>query len=170
MKQAAAAVSFDPFFPSGQFAKVPAEAFGSLAVSGPHALTHAEFRLLASLCRFRGVSRLVYPTRALLERLTGMTPNNVSRITKSLQKKGWLTICYVDGNVRRKVANYELCVPVSGTGVKTVKPTAKVESDSPAPARHGNDTRAQDSRDEMPEANDLSWDDLFDLTCGDASS
>jgi DNA-binding MarR family transcriptional regulator len=117
----------DPLFPSGYFAKVPAEALSALAHSGAAALSHAEFRVLVSLLRFRGAERVVNPKRGTLERMTGMTPNNISRCTRGLQSKGWLTIHYEDARTRRVVANYELRIPAqakaaSANGVSQAQP------------------------------------------------
>lgn len=109
---AKAASAADAFFPSGLFAKVPQEALSFLAHGGSSAMSHAEFRVFVALCRFRGPTRIVNPTRARLEKMTGMTPNNISRATKSLQENGWLTVHYADGNKSRVIENYELCVPV----------------------------------------------------------
>lgn len=100
--------TIDPLFPSNFFAKIPAEVLGPLAHTGPAAMSHAEFRVFVALCRFRGPTRIVNPTRARLEMMTGLTPNNISRATKGLCNKGWLTIHYADGMKSRKVANYEL--------------------------------------------------------------
>jgi hypothetical protein len=101
-KQAAS----DIFFPS-YFARVPLEAmtFGS---AGPAAMSHAEFRVFVALCRFRGIAKVVNPTRSTLTKMTGMTPNNISRATRALKDKGWLTIHYENCDKRRKVINYEL--------------------------------------------------------------
>lgn len=104
----AATGKIDPLFPSIFFAKIPAEVLGPLAHIGPAAMSHAEFRVFVALCRFRGTARIVNPTRARLEMMTGLTPNNISRATRGLCDKGWLTIHYADGKKSRKVANYEL--------------------------------------------------------------
>ncbi len=117
-----AAFQPDPFFPSGRFARVPQEAFSALAFRGATGLSHAEFRVFVALARFRGIAKRVNPTRLTLGKMTGMTPNNISRATKGLQAKGWLTIVYVDGQKSRKVENYELKVPAAPQAVGAVKP------------------------------------------------
>jgi len=101
----------DPLYPSTFFAKVPAEVLAPAAHSGPLAMSHAEFRVFVALCRFRGPARVVNPARTTLTNMTGLTPNNVSRATKGLQSKGWLTIHYVEGKKCREVENYELHLP-----------------------------------------------------------
>ena len=108
----------DPFFPTALFAKVPAEALTPTKFSKDSAMTHAEFRVFVALCRFRGPDRTVHPTRLTLEKMTLMTPNNISRATAGLQKKGWLVIHYLNGRKSRVVANYELGLP--GTLVKPI--------------------------------------------------
>lgn len=108
---------FDPFFPSRFFAKVPAEALSALAHHGRSKMTHGEFRVFVALCRFRGPSRIVNAERETLERMIGTSPNNISRATHGLQRKGWLVIHYVDPSTRRKIANYELKVPERGARV-----------------------------------------------------
>lgn len=96
----------DVFLPS-YFARVPIEAM-VIGSTGAAAMSHAEFRVFVALCRFRGAARIVNPTRATLMKMTGMTPNNISRATRALQDKRWLTIHYENGDKRRKVTNYEL--------------------------------------------------------------
>ena len=113
----------DPLFPSGYFAKVPAEVFASLALPHAGGMSHAEFRVFVALCRFRGPSRQVHPTRMTLEAMTGMTPNNISRCTKGLKDKGWLIIHYQEGKdgstKKRLVGNYELRLPEPNRAVKS---------------------------------------------------
>lgn len=129
-KGAGTAALPDSLFPSGYFAKVPAEVLAPLAHEGPSAMSHAEFRVFVALCRFRGPTRIVNPTRMTLERMTGLTPNNISRSTRSLQAKGWLTIHYVEGRKAREVENYELHLSTSDHRVAkgTVRPKGASES------------------------------------------
>ncbi|MDE2629020.1 MAG: hypothetical protein KGL99_17880, partial [Burkholderiales bacterium] len=67
----AASQAVDAFFPSGFFAKVPAEALGPLAFEGPHRMEHTEFRLFVALCRFRGRAQVVNPCQETLAKMTG---------------------------------------------------------------------------------------------------
>jgi len=106
MKKMSQQVAVDAFFPT-YFARVPLEAM-TIGSFGPTAMSHAEFRVFVALCRFRGLAKIVNPTRATISRMTGMTPNNISRATRALQDKGWLAIHYESGDKRRKVINYEL--------------------------------------------------------------
>ena len=118
-----AAVPVDEFFPSGRFAKVPAEALGPLAFEGPHSMEHTEFRLFVALCRFRGRAQVVNPSQETLAKMTGMARNNVSRAANRLQDKGWVRLHHRDGNPRKAIENYELVIPVPGvTAVVPPKP------------------------------------------------
>jgi hypothetical protein len=99
-------ITVDAFFPS-YFARVPIEAM-TIGSSGSKAMSHAEFRVFVALCRFRGIAKIVNPTRTTITKMTGMTPNNISRATRALQDKGWLAIQYEADDKRRKVINYEL--------------------------------------------------------------
>lgn len=160
----------DPFFPTIFFAKVPAEAFVPSKFSPDSAMSHAEFRVFVSLCRFRGIERVVNPTRQTLQKMTLMTPNNISRATAGLQKKGWLVIHYLAGSKSRAVANYELGLP--GTLNKpadspkgTSKPrkgetggVAVAQADKPSNARDHAHTRAT----EGAEVNNMTAQELRD--------
>lgn len=126
----------DPFFPSTYFAKVPAEVLSPLAHAGDAAMSHAEFRVFIALCRFRGTTRTVNPTRMTLGKMTGLTPNNISRATQRLQAKGWLTIHYAGGRPSREVENYELHLSSKGTPVERTKVAEESERPgSPLPRR-----------------------------------
>lgn len=124
-----AASPADGFFPSGRFAKVPAEALGPLAQKGPHRMSHAEFRLFVALCRFRGIARVVNPCQETLASMTGIARQNVSRTANSLQAKGWVRIRHEDDHKQKRVENYELLIPTPGAspGVepKARKPRAR---------------------------------------------
>ncbi len=108
------ASSTDEFFPSSRFAKVPAEALGSLAWKGPHRMEHSEFRLFVALARFRGVAQLVNPSQETLAAMTGMSRNNVSRAAHGLECKGWAVLHHQDGDPHKRIENYELKIPVPG--------------------------------------------------------
>jgi len=110
-------IAVDSFFPS-YFARVPLEAM-TIGSSGSKAMSHAEFRVFVALCRFRGIAKIVNPTRTTITKMTGMTPNNISRATRALQEKGWLAIHYEADDKRRKVINYELKL-ASGDGAPPV--------------------------------------------------
>jgi hypothetical protein len=104
----------DAFFPSGYFAKVPAEALDKLAFEGPHRMEHSEFRLFVALCRFRGRAQVVHPCQETLASMTGMARNNVSRAAHGLQSKGWVRLHHKEANPRKPIVNYELLIPVPG--------------------------------------------------------
>lgn len=126
----------DPFFPSTYFAKVPAEVLSPLAHAGGAAMSHAEFRVFIALCRFRGATRIVNPTRITLGSMTGLTPNNISRATQRLQAKGWLTIHYAGDQPSREVENYELHLSSNKTPAKRTKMVEEAQrSGSPLPRR-----------------------------------
>lgn len=103
--------SSDPFFPSGRFAKVPAELFSILSWSGKHKLEHTEFRVFIALCKFRGPSRLVNPSQETIAMMTGVQRQNVSRAIRNLEAKGWLVAHHEDGHPKKRVVQYELMVP-----------------------------------------------------------
>lgn len=113
----AAAAPVDDFFPSGRFARVPAEALGPLAFQGEHSMEHSEFHLFVALCRFRGRAQVVNPSQETLAKMTGMARNNVSRAANRLQDKGWVRLHHRDGNPRKAIENYELLIPVPGVTV-----------------------------------------------------
>jgi hypothetical protein len=118
----------DPFFPSGYFAKVPAEALGPIAFEGPHRIEHSEFRLFVALCRFRGRAQLVNPSQETLAKMTGMTRNNVSRAAHRLQLKGWVTLHHKDGNPHKSIQNYELHIPIPGSSPGVAPKPKKVRA------------------------------------------
>ncbi len=126
----------DEFFPSGRFARVPAEALGPLAQKGPHRMSHAEFRLFVALCRFRGLAHIVNPCQETLASMTGIARQNVSRTAASLQAKGWVRVHHEDDHKQKRVENYELLVPTPGQspGVepKPRKPRVKHAATTPA--------------------------------------
>lgn len=107
-------VPVDDFFPSGRFAKVPAEALGPLATEGAHRMEHTEFHLFVALCRFRGRAQVVNPCQETLAKMTRMARNNVSRAAHGLQAKGWVRLHHKDGNIRKAIENYELLIPQPG--------------------------------------------------------
>lgn len=127
-QSATATPAQDPFFPSGFFAKVPAEALGPLAFKGPHRMEHSEFRLFAALCRFRGRAQLVNPCQDTLAKMTGMARNNVSRAAHGLQDKGWVRLHHKDKNPRKKIENYELLIPTPGSSPGVAPKPKKVRA------------------------------------------
>lgn len=126
----------DAFFPSGYFAKVPAEALGPLAFEGPHRMEHSEFHLFAALCRFRGRAQLVNPSQETLAMMTGMARNNVSRAAHGLQAKGWVRLHHKDGNPHKKIENYELLIPTPGSspGIAPKPKKVRTKTSEAAPA------------------------------------
>lgn len=132
----------DAFYPSGFFAKVPAEALGILAFEGPHRMEHTEFRLFVALCRFRGRAQVVNPCQETLAKMTGMARNNVSRAAHSLQAKGWVRLHHKEGNPRKAIENYELLIPTPGTspGVATKPRKAPGKVASPQTPAHAHPT------------------------------
>ena len=125
----------DAFFPSGYFAKVPAEALSLLAFEGPHRMEHSEFRLFVALCRFRGRAQVVHPCQETLASMTGMARNNVSRAAHGLQDKGWVRLHHKEGNPRKPIVNYELLIPVPGKSPGMVsKPKKRSDGAVPEPS------------------------------------
>jgi len=106
--------AYDDFYPSGRFARVPAEALGPLALEGDHRMGHAAFRVFVALCRFRGATRTVNPSQETLASMTGLSRNNVSRATRELAARGWLTAYHEGGDPHKRVLNYELAIPKPG--------------------------------------------------------
>ena len=122
MQKTSQQIAIDTFFPS-YFARVPLEAM-TIGSSGSQAMSHAEFRVFVALCRFRGIAKIVNPTRTTITKMTGMTPNNISRATRALQEKGWLAIHYEADDKRRKVINYELKLAIGDGAPPVTAPTA----------------------------------------------
>jgi len=141
----AASQAADAFFPSGFFAKVPAEALGPLAFEGPHRMEHTEFRLFVALCRFRGRAQVVNPCQETLAKMTGMARNNVSRAAHGLQAKGWVRLHHKENNPRKAIENYELLIPTPGTSPGVAPKPRKARAtpveaavpSRPADPRHG---------------------------------
>jgi DNA-binding MarR family transcriptional regulator len=105
------------------FAVVP------LAIVSDHRLTVREMRVLLALYSFRNRSKgqTVWPKREKLARITGYAPDLISRVTSSLQAKGWLVKSGTGGMSRP--AKYTLSeTPAKVDRVCAEETLAKVDS------------------------------------------
>lgn len=141
------------FIQPGAFFQLPTAYVSALASA---AISHAEFRVLCALARFRNTKTgKCNPARGRLEAATGMPETSISRATSSLQSKGWLTKHLSQD--RRKVEQYDLLIPQHGGTPRAAK-SERPSKDARATPVRGPAHAAKPSiggRSDMPDMGDL---------------